>query len=68
MYVFKTFVFLFDEATPVLPVRQFFDLTKLCDWNGILNETLNHLVQKCILNYSALEALSMNQSFYILNK
>ena len=29
MYVFKTFVFSFDEVTPVLPIRQFLDLIKL---------------------------------------
>ena len=26
----------FDEVTPVLPVRQGFDLIKLCDWNDDL--------------------------------
>ena len=41
---FKAFLFVFDEITPVLPIRQFFDLLKLCDWNGI--RILNHLVQK----------------------
>ena len=40
----KAFLFVFDETTPVLPIRQFFDLVKLCDWHGI--RTLNHLVQK----------------------
>ena len=29
--VFKTFVFLFDEVTPILTIRQFFDLIKLYD-------------------------------------
>ena len=55
MYVF--FAFTIHEVTTVLPIRQFFDLIKLCNWNEI--RTLHHLVKKLILNHSEKEAMPL---------